>query len=82
MTPIDPDADPIVPESVEGLRFNGLVVNLDEPVFFETVQAAEAFATARTHRVMQAWREMLRARNSSEVRERGILALEMYANAR
>lgn len=78
---IDPTAEPDVPESVEGLRFNGLVVNLDEPVFFETMQAAEAFERSRHARTMQAWREMLRARNSSEVRERGVLALEAYANA-
>jgi hypothetical protein len=78
---IDPNTEPDVPESVEGLRFNGLVVNLEEPIFFETMQAAEAFGRARHHRSMQAWREMLRARNSSEVRERGLLDLEDYANA-
>lgn len=81
MTPIDPEAEPEVPESIEGLRFNGLIVNLDEPVFFETVQAAEAHRKSRHHRNMQAWREMLRARNSEDVRARGILALEEYANA-
>jgi hypothetical protein len=78
---IDPNAEPDVPESVEGLRFNGLVVNLEEPIFFETMEAAEALQKSRHHRSMQAWREMLRARNSSEVRERGVLALEEYANA-
>jgi hypothetical protein len=79
---IDPNAEPEVPESVEGLRFNGLVMALDEPIFFETLEAAEAHGRARHHRSMQAWREMLRARNSADVRAGGIIALEDHANGR
>ena len=73
--------DPDVPASPEGQRFLRGGESSQEPLFFETVQAAQSHRKNQQHRTMLAWRDMLRAYESPAVRERGVLALETYANA-